>query len=69
MSTVPAEFAGEVAVIWVLLSMIKLAELKPKLTLVAVEKFVPVRMTLVPPEVRPRFGEIPLTVGGAIKVN
>ena len=69
MLIVPTEFAGEVAVIWVLLSMIKLAELKPKLTFVAVEKFVPVTITLVPPEVRPRFGEIPLTVGGAIKVN
>ena len=49
-STVPIP-AGEVAVIWVALLMVKEpAALLPNLTAVAPEKLVPVMVTLVPPD-------------------
>ena len=64
-STVPAAPAGEVAVIWVALSTVKLeAAVDPKVTAVAPVKWVPVMTTDVPPAVEPEVGEIPVTVGG-----
>ena len=57
MSTVPAVPAGEVAVIWVSLSTVKLcAGVLPKLTAVAPVKPVPVIVTVVPPVVGPAVG-------------
>ena len=61
--TVPIP-AGEVAVIWVALLMVKEpAALLPNLTAVAPEKLVPVMVTLVPPDVGPVFGMTLITVG------
>jgi hypothetical protein len=58
-----------VAVILVAELTVKLeALLLPNLTAVAPVKSVPVIVTLVPPFVDPVFGEIPVTVGGAIYV-
>jgi hypothetical protein len=63
-STVPTP-AGEVAVIWVVLSTVKEpAALLPNLTAVTPEKLVPVMVTLVPPDVGPVFGLTLVTVGG-----
>jgi hypothetical protein len=68
-STIPALWKGEVAVIWVTESTLKLDELVlPKLTAVSLRKFVPVIVTLVPPPPVPEAGEIEVTVGAAIKV-
>jgi hypothetical protein len=61
-STVPVP-AGAVAVIWVALSTVKAAVTPPKVTFVALEKFVPPMVTLVPPADGPLFGEIDVTVG------
>ncbi|MNL03659.1 hypothetical protein D3C87_1242010 [compost metagenome] len=62
-STVPVP-AGGVALIWVVLSNVKLAAAAPpKVTFVAPEKFVPPMVTLVPPADGPLFGEIDVTVG------
>jgi uncharacterized membrane protein len=56
-STVPAENAGEVAVICVALLTVKLvAPTPPNLTAVAPVKSVPVMMTLVEPAVVPEVG-------------
>ncbi len=63
-STVPAEPAGDVAVIDVALLTVKLLALvEPNLTAVAPVKPVPVTVTLVPPLVLPEDGEMPVTVG------
>jgi hypothetical protein len=62
-STVPIP-AGEVAVIWVVLLTVKEpAALLPNLTAVAPEKFVPVMVTLAPPDGGPVFGLTFVTVG------
>ncbi len=56
-STVPAARAGEVAVIWVLETTVKLvAAVVPKWTAVAPVKLVPVMVTMVPPAVGPVVG-------------
>ena len=57
MSTVPAEPAGAVAVIWVALLTVKLVALvAPNLTAVAPVKLVPVIVTVVPPAAVLRSG-------------
>ncbi len=64
-STVPAEPAGETAVIWISESTVKLAAAEdPNRTAVAPVNSVPVRVTDVPPATGPLGGEIPLTAGG-----
>ena len=64
MSTVPADPAGAVAVIWVAEFTVKLEALvAPNLTAVAPDKLVPVITTLVPPAVGPLVGETEATVG------
>ena len=64
-STVPVP-AGEVAVIWfALMTVNEAAALPPNLTAVAPEKFVPVMVTLVPPDGGPVFGLTLVTVGAA----
>jgi hypothetical protein len=63
-STVP-EPAGEVAMIWVWLTMSTfVAPLTPKLTAVAPFRFVPEIVTAVPPEVGPDDGLMPVMAGG-----
>ena len=65
--TAPAAWAGAVAVILVLLPTVTLvAAVPPKVTEAPVTKFVPVRVTAVPPAIGPLFGETLLTVGGAL---
>ncbi|MGA8724369.1 MAG: hypothetical protein WB565_04965, partial [Acidimicrobiales bacterium] len=69
--TVAAACAGEVAVIWVSETTVKVeAAVVPKVTAVAAVKPVPVMVTEVPPAVGPEVGATELTVGtGAIKVK
>jgi hypothetical protein len=55
--------AGEVAIIWVVVLFVMVAELLPNLTAVAPLKSVPVMVTLVPPPNKPLLGEIPVTAG------
>ena len=65
-STVPADSAGEVAVIWVEELTVKpVAAVEPKSTAVAPVKLVPVIVTEVEPEVEPEVGEMEVTVGTA----
>jgi hypothetical protein len=65
-STVPALSAGEVAVIWVMLLIVKLvAAVDPNVTAVAPLRLVPVIVTVVPPAVDPPVGLTLDTVGGA----
>ena len=62
--TVPADSAGEVAVIWVEELTVKpVAAVEPKSTAVAPVKFVPVIVTEVEPEVEPEVGEMEVIVG------
>ena len=61
--------AGEVAVIWVSETTVKVAAAVPKSTAVAPVKSVPVMVTEVPPAVGPAFGLTEVTVGAATKVN
>ena len=64
-STLPTAWAGVVAVMLVALFTVKLfAATPPKVTAVAPVNAVPVRITLVPPEVLPVAGEILVRVGG-----
>jgi hypothetical protein len=64
---VPAEPAGVTAVIEVAETMVTLvAAAPPIVTAVAPVKPVPVMVTDVPPAVGPEFGEIAVTVGGAM---
>jgi hypothetical protein len=66
-STVPAVPAGATAVIEVAEMMVnEVAGVVPKLTALAPVKFVPVIATVVPPDVEPLVGEIPVTVGVAV---
>ena len=70
MSTVPAAWAGVVAVMDVALLTVKLvAAVPPKLTAVAPVNPVPVMVTDVPPAVVPLFGLTLVTVGAPTKVN
>jgi hypothetical protein len=63
-STVPAVWDGETAVIWVGETTVKLlAFVPPNVTWVTLVKFVPLTVTLVPPEPVPVPGETLLTVG------
>ena len=62
--TVPAEPAGVVAVIDVLLTTVTfVAALLPNVTVAGAAKFVPVIVTSVPPLGKPVFGETLTTVG------
>ena len=62
-STAPAACAGEVAVIEVALTTVKLAAVPPNDTAVAPVKFVPLIVTLVPPAAGPLLGLTAVTVG------
>jgi hypothetical protein len=66
-STVPADPAGDVAVIEVEeMTVTPVAAVPPKLTVVApMMKPVPVIVTVVLPDVGPEVGEIDVTVGAA----
>ena len=69
-STIPAEPAGDVAMIDVGLLTVKLvAAAVPNITAEAPLRFVPVIVTDVPPVAGPAVGAIPLTVGGAVYAN
>ena len=62
--TAPAACAGVVAVIVVLFTTTTLvAAVPPNVTVAAAAKFVPVRVTAVPPATGPLFGATLLTVG------
>jgi hypothetical protein len=64
--TAPALPAGVVAVIVVLLTTVTfVAAALPKVTAAPEAKFVPVIVTVVPPEVGPLLGDTPVTVGAA----
>ena len=71
MSTVPAVWAGLVAVIWVSDTTLKaVAATVPNTTAEAPLNAVPVMVTDVPPPVAPAVGDTPVTVGWApTKVN
>ena len=71
MSTVvPAEPAGDMAVICVALTTEKLvAAVAPKVTAVAPVRWAPVMVTEEPPALEPLPGEIAVTVGGAMVVK
>src|SRR6478735_5284050 len=70
MSTVPAAWAGDVAVIDVaLLTVNVVAAVAPKLTAVAPVNPVPVMVTDVPPAVGPELGLTLVTVGAPMNVN
>ena len=63
-STVPADPAGAIAVIWPSESTVKLvADLPPKLTALALVNPLPAMVTVFPPSVGPWPGLIPDTVG------
>jgi len=66
--TVPATWAGVVAVMEVLLTtLMLLAAVPPKVTVAPVAKLLPLMLTAVPPFTVPEVGEIELTVGaGAV---
>jgi hypothetical protein len=62
--TVPAEFAGVIAWIWLgPLTVTPVAEALPNKTRAPATKFAPLMVTAVPPAVGPMLGEMPLTVG------
>ena len=67
-STAPATvFEGVVAVIWVALLTVKLcAFTPPKVKEVAPIRFVPVIVTVVPPEVEPEIGEMLVNAAGGL---
>src|SRR5579863_756567 len=69
-STVPADSAGDVAVICVPELTVKVvAAVPPKFTALAPDRLVPVMMTVVPPAVGPLVGLSEDTVGAATNVN
>jgi hypothetical protein len=68
-STVPAAWAGDIAVIEVGLSIVNEAVFGPNSTTVAPVKSVPVMVTEVPPVVGPDAGAIEVTVGTALTVS
>nr|WP_280295047.1 hypothetical protein [Nocardia abscessus] len=61
--TVPTEPAGEMAVIWVGESRVKVVAVLPNRTVVKLPNPVPVIVTLVPPVVGPEVGEREVMVG------
>jgi len=62
--TAPAAWAGVVAVIEALLTTVTpVAGVPPKLTVAPAAKFVPARVTAVPPLTEPEFGDMEVTVG------
>ena len=64
MLATPADLAGEVAVIWVSLTTVKLlAGVPPKETSVAPVKPEPVIVTVAPPATDPLVGAMPVTPG------
>ena len=66
----PAVPAGVVAVMVVeLVTLIPVAAPPPMVTVAPITKLVPVMVTLVPPDVGPEFGEIPVIVGRPTTVN
>ena len=65
-STGPTDPAGEVAVMVVELTTVKVAVAVPNFTPVTQLKPVPVMVTEVPPPVGPVFGTTPVTVGTAL---
>ena len=68
--TAPAECAGVVAVIDVLLATVTpVAAVPPRVTVAPARKPVPVIVTGVPPAVVPDVGEIELTVGAGLGVT
>ena len=67
MVTVPAAWAGVIAVIWVgLITETPVAAIPPKVTVVAPLRFVPVIVTVVPPSVEPEVGEMLVIVGAVV---
>jgi hypothetical protein len=67
MSTVPADPAGAVALIWVaLLTVNDVAGVEPKLTAVALPRPPPLIVTVVPPASGPDAGLTPVTVGALV---
>jgi len=68
-STIPAEPADEVAVIWVAVLSVMLAFTEPNFTAVASFRLVPVMVTEVPPAIGPLVGEIPETAGKAARIT
>ena len=64
-STVAGVSDGAVTTIWVAELLTIVAATLPKFTAVAVDKSVPVMVTVVPPVVGPDDGLIPLTTGMA----
>ena len=65
--TVPADSAGDVAVIEVAeLTVTAVPVTVPNITVAPVAKFVPVMVTLVPPVVGPEVGLMAVTAGTAI---
>jgi hypothetical protein len=68
--TVPAEAAGDVTVILVFdTTFMFVPTVAPNSTVVAVSRFVPVMVTIVPPGSGPAVGEIAVTVGAATYVK
>lgn len=68
--TEPAACAGTMAVIVVALATVKLVAAVPSnMTLMAPVKFVPVIVTVLPPEVGPEPGLTDVTVGGSKSVR
>ena len=66
-STIPAVYAGLVAVIEVALTTVTpVAAVVPKFTAVAPRRFVPEIVTEVPPAVEPDIGVMPVTVGEVV---
>ena len=65
--TEPAVPGGTSAVMLVPLTTVKLvAATPPNVTPVTLEKFVPVIVTVLPPDVQPELGETEVTVGGGM---
>ena len=67
--TAPADFAGVTTVTEVALTFVSDAPVvPPNVTLVVLDKFVPVIVTVVPPTVGPLTGDTDEIVGGLAKV-
>jgi hypothetical protein len=66
-ATVPATWAGVVAVTWVAdVTWTPVAVVEPKVTAVVPVRWVPVMVTLVPPVVGPEVGVTDVTVGAGV---
>jgi hypothetical protein len=67
MSTGPAERAGDVAMMVLALTTVKLvAGIPPNVTAVAPSRLAPVMVTVVPPTAGPLFGPIDVTFGAGV---